>query len=201
MRISRIRACQRYEVLLPHFHLNWTAKDLKFCSRTSILSWLLKIWNSASALPLCVDCQRSEVKLPHCLDYQWYEVPLPHLRSALTTHDVTWVPFRTSALPILSEMWSSASALPSCHDCQRYEIQLPHFCSARTSKGLKLCFYTSALPWLAKMWNSAFQTSILPGLRKISSSSSALVRPRLPKMLRSTSAFHLCQITLQILSW
>ena len=150
--ISRIRACQRYKALLPHFQLDWTAKDLKFCSRFSVLQWLLKIWTSASALPLCVDCQRPDVTLPHCTDYQWCEVPLPHLRSALTTHDVTRVPFRTSGLPILPKMWSSAFALPSCLDCQRYEIQLPHFCSARTSKGLELRFHTSALSCLENMW-------------------------------------------------
>ena len=147
--ISRIRAIQRCKVLLPHFQhfqLDWTAKDLKFCSRASVLSWLLKIWSFASALPLCGDCRRSEITLPLCIDYQWCEVPLPHLRSALTTHDVTRVTFRTSALQILPKMWSSASALPSFLDCQRYEIQLPHFCSARTFKGLKLRFHTSALP-------------------------------------------------------
>ena len=193
--ISRIRACQRYKILLLHFQLDWTAKDLKFCSRTSVLSWLLKIWSSASAsaLPLCGDCQRSQVTLPHCTDNQWCEFPLPHLRSALTTHNVTRVTLRTSALSILPKMWSSVFALPSCLDCQRYEIQLPHFCSARTSKGLKLRFHTSALPWLAKIRNSAFKTSVLPGLRKISSSASALFRPGLQKMWRSTSAFHLCR--------
>ena len=145
MAISRIRACQRYKVLLPQFQLDWTAttEDLKFCPRTSVLSWLLKIWSSASALPLCIDCQRSEAKLLHCLDYLWCEFPLLHLRSALTTHDVTWVLISTSALPILPKMWSSACALPSCLDCQRSEVQLPHFCSARTSKGLK---FASALP-------------------------------------------------------
>ena len=151
---------------------------MKFCSRTFVLTWLLKIWSSASALPLCIDCQRSEVTLPHCLDYQWCKFPLPHLRSTwLTAHDVTLVPFSTSALPILPKMWISASALPSCLHCQRSEVQLPHFCSARTSKGLKLRF--RGLPWLLNMWSSAFQTSVLPGLRTSSSSASALVRPGL----------------------
>ena len=130
MAISMIMACQRYKVLLPHFQLDWTAttEDLKFCLCTSDLSWLLKIWSSAPALPLCIDCQRPEVTLSHCIDYQWFDVPLPHLRSTLSTHDVTWVPFSASALPFLPKMWSSASALLSCLDCQRSEVQLPHFC-------------------------------------------------------------------------
>ena len=42
-------------------------------------------------------------------------------------------------------------------------------------------------------WSSTFQTSVLPGLRKISSSASGIVRPGLPKMWRSTSVFHLCR--------
>ena len=91
MTISRIRACQIYKVLLPTFQLDLSAKILKFRSRTSVLSWLLKIWSYASALPLSINCQRSEVTLPHCPGYQWCEVPLPHLRSALNTHDLTWV--------------------------------------------------------------------------------------------------------------
>ena len=194
MTINRIRACQRYKSLLPHFQLDWTAKDLKFCSRTSVLSWLLKVWSSASALPLCIDCQRSEVTLPHCLHYQWCEDPLPPLRSALTTHDATWVPFRTSALPLIPMVWSSASALPSCIDCQRSDVQLPHFRTYRTSRGLTLRFRTSFLPWLPKMLSSAFRTSVLAGLWKISSSASALVRPGLTTNWRSVPMVypHVC---------
>ena len=104
---------------------------------------------------------------------------------------MTWVLFSTSALLILPKVWSSSSALLSCLDCQRSEVQLPHFCSARTSKCLKLLFRTSTLPWLPNIWSSAFQTSVLPELRTISSSTSALVRPGPPNMCRSTSAFHL----------
>ena len=106
---------------------------------------------------------------------------------------IIMVPFRTSVLSILPKMWSSASALPSCFDCQRSEVQLPHVCPARTSKGLKLRFRTSTLPWMPNTWSSAFQTSVLPGLHKISSSASALVRPGVPKMWRSTPALHLCR--------
>ena len=182
--ISRIRTCQRYKVLLPHFQLDWTAKYLKFCSRTSILSSLLKIWGSASALPHCGDCQRSEVTLLHCIDYQWCEVR-----------------YSISALPWLPMMWYElSSALLLCQFFRRCEVPLLHFRPALTAKDMKFSFrtsalrlHTSALPWLAKMWNSAFQTSVLPGLRKISSSTSALFRPGLPKMWRSTSAFHLCR--------
>ena len=70
-------------------------------------------------------------------------MPLSNLRSALTTHDMTWVPFRTSALPILPKMWSLASALRFCLDCQRSDVQLPHFCSARL---LRVWSFVSALP-------------------------------------------------------
>ena len=77
--ISRIRTRQRYKVLPSHFQLDRTAKDLKFCSRTSIwlttidVTWnpfrtsalpiLRKMWSSASALLSCLGCQRSEVKV------------------------------------------------------------------------------------------------------------------------------------------
>ena len=207
MTISRIRVCQRYKVLLLHFQLDWTANDLNFCSRTTVLSWLLKIWSSASAPPLCGDCQRSEVTLSHCLDYQWCEVPHPHLHSALTTHDVKRVPFRTSALPILPKMWSSAFALPSCLDCQRYEIQLPHFCSARTSIDLKLRFHTrSALIGndmkfgFPNFCSARTSTDLKFRFRTCSTRTSKDVKvhfrisslPGLPKMWSSASALLLC---------
>ena len=57
--ISRVRACQICEVLLPHFRSAFTAKELKFHFRNSALHWLPKIWSPASALPLCFDYQRS----------------------------------------------------------------------------------------------------------------------------------------------
>ena len=175
MAISRIRAYQRYKVPLPNFQLDWTAttEDLKFCSRTSVLSltakdlkfrfrtsalhWLPKIWGYASTLPW--------------LPMIWISASaslLPHLRSPLTTHE--WHEFRSALLLCqFFQRCEAASLLPSCLDCQRSEVQLPHFCSARTSKGLKLFFRTSALPWLPNIWSSAFQTSVLPGLRTISS--------------------------------
>ena len=114
---------------LPHFQRDWTAKDLKFCSRTSVSSWLLRIWSSASALPLCGDCQRSEVTLPHCLEYQWCEVPLPHLA-------LSWLPM----------MWHELrSALLLCQFFRRCEVPLLHFRPPLTAKDMvwfDLCFTT-----------------------------------------------------------
>ena len=50
--ISRIRTCQRCKVLLPDFQFDRTAKDLKFCSRTSI--WPDYQWNDfKSVLHFC----------------------------------------------------------------------------------------------------------------------------------------------------
>ena len=139
----------------------------------------------------------------------WDEFELKDLKlrfhTALTTNDVKFR-FRISALPWLPIMWHELrSALLLCQFFRRCEVPLLHFRPALSAKdmkfnfrtsallGLKLCFHTSALPWLAKMWNSAFQTSVLSELRKISSSASALFRPGLPKTRRSTSAFHLCR--------
>ena len=108
-----------------HFRSVLTAKDLKFRFHTSALPLLPKTWCSASAFPLCLDCQRSEV-------------PRPHFRSALTAENVKFC-FRTSALPLLPNMWSSAPALPLCLDWQRSEVPLS----------------TLVLPGLTKMWSSA----------------------------------------------
>ena len=122
--ISRIRAFQRYKFLLPYFQLDWTAKGLKLCFRTSVLSWLLKILSYASALPLCIDCQRSEVTLPHCLDYQWCDMSsVPHFSFANSSKDVDFR-FCTAALPGLLKVWSFASTLLLCLDCQRCEVPL-----------------------------------------------------------------------------
>ena len=116
----------------------WAVKVLD-C--TSAPSWRLKIWNSASTILLCLDCQRPDV-------------PLPHFRSALTGKDLKfhvrtfvlhWLPkkfrfrIRTSALSLLPNMWSSAPALPLCLYWQRSEVPL----SARV------------LPGLPNMWSSA----------------------------------------------
>ena len=117
------------------------AKDLKFRFRTFALPWLPKNGCSASAVLLCIGCQRSEVPLPHCLYCQRSEVP--HFRSALTAKTVKFR-FRTSALLWLPNVWSS----------------VPHFRTALTAKDLKFCFRTSALPWLAKICSSAFHTSL-----------------------------------------
>ena len=117
--------CQRPDVPLPHFRSAltvkdlkfrfrsvFTAKDLKFRVRTFVLPWLPNMWSSASALPLCIDCQICEVS------------------------------FHTSVLRRLPKIWSSASALPLCLDWQRSEVPLSALRSASTSKDLKLCFRT-----------------------------------------------------------
>ena len=133
-----------------------TAKDLKFRFHTSALPWLPKTWCSASALPLCLDCQRSEVAsrtfvllglpkiwssasaLTLCLDYQICEVLFPQSRSAFTGKDLK---FRFRHL--------------FCHDFQRCEVPLPHFISAWISKDLQFRFCTFAQSWLPKIWRSA----------------------------------------------
>ena len=52
------------KVLLLHFCSALTAKDLKFRYRSSVLPSFPKMWSSASALLLCLECQRCEVLLP-----------------------------------------------------------------------------------------------------------------------------------------
>ena len=159
--------CQRSAVLLPHFRSVLTAKGLKFRFHTSALPWLPKTWGSASTLPLCLDCQRSEVPLPLCLYCQRSEVPRPHFRSALTAKNVKFLSAPT--LPWLPNMWSFASAISLCLDWQkseiplsalvlpgqRCEVPLPHFISAWTSKDLQFRFCTFAQSWLPQIWRSA----------------------------------------------
>ena len=142
MTISSIRVCQRYKVLLPHFQLDWTAKDLKFCSRTSVLSWLPKIWSyastlpwipikrsSASASPLCLECPSCDTSnVPHFCSANSSEdvkcrVPLLHFRPALTCKYMKFS-FCTSALPGLLKVLSFVSTLPFCLDWQKCEIRL-----------------------------------------------------------------------------
>ena len=188
MTISRITAssgsalptwldCQRSKVQLPHFRFVLTAKDLKFCFRTSAVNWLSKLLRYTSTLPWLPMMWTSASASPLCFGYPWRDrSSVPHFCSTKFSEDVKFR-FRTSVLP----------SLP------RSEVQLSHFRSARTSKDLKLHFHTSALPWLPNMWSSALRTSVLPGLRKMSSFASALVRSGLPKMWRSASAFHLCR--------
>ena len=174
------RDFKRCEVPLPHLCSALTANVMKFSFRTSALPGLLMVWSFASAIPLCLYPQRSEVPLsilplgqdcedlvhlPH-LDFQIWVRPLPHFISL-------------SGLP---KMWSSASAFLLCLDCQRSEVPLyvlplgqdfvhlphlfcqefqiwispiSHFISAGTSKDLKFRFCTFALPCLPKMWSSA----------------------------------------------
>ena len=211
MAISRIRTCQRCKVLLPHFQLDRTAKDLKFCSRTSI-------WP----------------------DYQWCDMKsIPHFCSANSLLDVKFR-FRTSVLPWLPTIWSSASAHQLCSArifkglklCFRNSAlslrpkirssafrtfarpglrKIPFFfriCCTRTSKYGYVHFRISSLPGLTKMWSSAsalllcldFQRSevplsVLPLGHDFERSrpSSTLVLPGLPSMGKSTSAFHLCR--------
>ena len=134
---------QRSAVLLLHFRSVLTAKDLKFCFHTSALPWLPKTWCSASALPLCIDCQISEVPLPLCLYCESSEVPRPHFRFALTAKIVKFC-LRTSALSWLAKIWCSAFRT----------------CSARTSKDVKFRFRILSLPGLPKICNFASALSL-----------------------------------------
>ena len=179
--------CQRSAVLLPHFRSVLTAKDLKFRFQTSALPWLPKTWCSASALPLCLNCQRAEVSLPLCLFCQRSEVPRPHFRSALTAKNVKFR-FRTSALHWLPNIWSSASALPLCLDWQRSEsplstLALPGLPKMRSASAFHLCLdfqrfvvslphFRSILP--AKDLKIGFSTNTVLSLPNIESSASAL---------------------------
>ena len=162
--------CQRPDVPLPHFRYVltakdlkfrfrsvFTAKDLKFHVRTFVLYWLLKMWSSASAFPLCLDWQRSEVPLSvlvlpglpkmwssasafHlCMDFQRFAVSLLHFRSILTAKDLK-IDFSIKTLPSLPNLGCSASALPFCLDCKRSVVS--HFRSAFIPKdvnALLLC--------------------------------------------------------------
>ena len=109
-------------------------KAVKICFRTSNLTGLSKC---LTALPLCLDGERSEI-------------PLPHFCSALTTKDLMFR-FRISALPWLPKIWSSTSALSFCIDCQKYEVPLPHF----RSVWFEVPLSALVLSGLPKMWSSA----------------------------------------------
>ena len=135
------------------FRSVFTAKDLKFHVRTFILHWLSRMWSSASALLLCIDCQICEVLLPHflsaltskdlkfrfphlyCQDFQSCEVPLPHFISASTSKDLQFR-FCTFAQSWLPKIWRSASLLTLCLHCQIWDVPPPHFPSALTAKDL-----------------------------------------------------------------
>ena len=193
MTTSRIRACQRYkvlrphfqldcqrsEVLLPHFRFVLTAKDLKFRFRTSALHWLPKIWSYASILHWLSMIWSSAFASPLCLNYPWCDMSsVSHFCSTNSSKDVKFR-FRTSVLPWLPKIWSSASAL-----------LLWSFASA-----LLLWSFASALPLCLDCQRCEVPLSKLLFCqeRKSSSSASALVRSGLPKMWRSNSAFHLCR--------
>ena len=150
--------CQRPDVPLLHFRSAltakdlkfsfryvFTAKDLKFHVRTFVLHWLPKMWSSACALPLCLDCQicevlpwlqRSEDAFRTCSAKTSKDVvPLPHFIFAWTFKDLQ---FRscTFALSWLPKIWISASPLTLCLHCQMWEVPPPHFPSALTAKDL-----------------------------------------------------------------
>ena len=95
---------------------------------------------SASALLLCLDCQRPEVPL--------FVLPLgqdlDRSRSSSTLF-----------LLGLPSMGKSTSAFHLCRDFQRCEVPLPNFCSALTANYMKLSFRTSALPGLLKVLSFA----------------------------------------------
>ena len=163
--------CQRYEVQLLH--------------NSSALPGLLKVWSFASAIPLCLYCQRSEVPLSVLPLGQDFE--RSRSSSALVLPGLPNMGKSTSAFHLCRDFQrcGCASALLCCLDCQRSEVPLsvlplgqdskylvhlphlfcqdfqiwisplPHFIFARTSKDLKFRFHTSALHWLPKMWSSA----------------------------------------------
>ena len=152
--------------------------------------------SSASALLLCLNCQR-------------YEFQLPLLRSARTFKGLKLC-FRNSALSLLPKIWSSAfhtsarpglrrsrsssalvlSGLPNmgkatsafhpCRDFQRCEVPLPHFCQRSEVPlyvlplGQDFERSTLVLPGLPNM-DVHFRISSLPGPPKIWSSASALL--------------------------
>ena len=145
MAISRIRTCQRCKVLLPHFQLDRTAKDLKFCSCTSFsLTTNDVTWNlfHTSALPILRKMWSSASALPSCLGWQQYEVRFPYFRSVTTLKDLVHLPhlfcqdFQMWISPLphfisagLPKIWNSASTLLLCLDCQ----------------DVKFCFLSSAV--------------------------------------------------------
>ena len=147
---STLLICQfflRCEVPLPHFCPVLAANDLKFSFCTSALLGLLNVCSLASAIPLCLNCQR-------------YEVPLSaHFKSSRSSS--------TLVLPGLPSMGKSTSAFHLCRDFQRCEVPLPHFCSALTANDMKFSFRTSALPGKSKALKHCFCNSALSLLPKI----------------------------------
>ena len=171
--------CQRPDVPLPHFRSALTAKDLKFRFRSVItakdlkfhvrtfvlhwLHWLPKMWSSASALPLCLDCQICEVlpphfrsaltgkdlkfRFPHCQDFQRWEVPLPHFISSWTS---------TLVLRAGCGIWLYQFLIIAyLFTFKRFAVSLVHFRSILTAKDLKIGFSTNTLLLSSKMGSSA----------------------------------------------
>ena len=126
-----------------HFRSVLMAKDLKLRFHTSSLPWLAKTWCSASAFPLCLDWQRSEVPRPHFRSALTAKNVKFHFRSAFTAKYVKFCS-RASALPLLAKIWSSAFRT----------------CSARTSKDVKFRFRISSLPGLPKICSFASALSL-----------------------------------------
>ena len=152
---------------------------------TSALSWRLKIWNSASTLLLCLECQRPDI-------------PLPHFRSALTAKDLKFhvrtfvlhglpnmwnsapalplcldrqrseVPLSALVLPGRLKMWSSGSAFHLCLDFQRFAVSLLQFRPVLPAKDLKIGFSTNTA-FIAKYGKFRLHTSLLHWLQKICS--------------------------------
>ena len=140
---SALLFCQFFvicDVPLPHFCPVLAANDLKFSFYTLALAGLLKVWIFASAIPLCLYYQRSEVPLS--------VLPLGHdfERSRSSS---------TLVLPVLPSMGKSTSEFHFCRDFKRCEVPLPHFCSALTANDMKSSFRTSALPGRLKVWSFA----------------------------------------------
>ena len=153
---------------------------MKFRFHTSVLPWLptiwssasahqlcsartLKVWSIASAIPLSLFCQRSDVPFSVLPLGQDFERSRPS--SALV-------------LPGLPNMGKSTSALHLCRDFQKCEVALPHFCSTLTAKDLKFRFLyfhsvrtSKDLVHLPHLFCQDFQIWVS----------------------KSTSAFHLCR--------
>ena len=137
------------------------------------------MWRSASALPPCLDCQRSEVQLPQFCSARTSK----GLKLRFRTFALPWLPiYEVPLSKFLFCQGFERSQVPLPHlfyqDLQRYEGPLPHFTSAGTSKDVKFRFRTFAVPRLSKIWNSAspltlcficqqFDVPLLPWLPKL----------------------------------
>ena len=157
---STLLLCQffvRCEVPLPHFRPAWLATIWSSASAHQLCSVrTFKVWSFASAIPLCLYCQRSEVPLSVLPLGQDFE------RSRSTSALV---------LPGLPNMGKSISAFHLCRDFQRCEVTLPHFCAALIAKDLKFRFPYFRSPGLERSRSSS--TFVLPGLPNVDKSTSA----------------------------